>query len=341
MSDAQPLIWALLGARTGDNNQVIALADALGLPYRPITLKYNLLRNLGPVRLGTSLVSVKARSRRQLEPPWPDLVIGIGRRSVPVARWIRQANGGRTKLVRLGNPVVDSSVFDLVITTAQYPVQPAANVLQLPLVISPYRESPKQNHEEHAYLEALPRPHLLVAVGGWAKFWTMPKAQMADALRRLGERAGRGGGTVIVVTSQRTEQSIRDLLEAECPQTANCRLIDGKMPRFPILLADADEIFVTADSVSMLSEAILTGKPVGMIGIEMTDKGRRVLGKAPSGERSQRDLRRFWQGLDEQHMIGTIDRPVASQVDDPVEIAVSAVRKVIYGARQEAHAKAS
>ena len=45
-----------------------------------------------------------AASRRWLQPPWPDLVIGIGRRTVPVARWIQEQSGGRTNLVRLGHP---------------------------------------------------------------------------------------------------------------------------------------------------------------------------------------------------------------------------------------------
>ena len=39
-------IWALLGARAGDNNQVIGLAEALGLPFEVKALEYNGLRRL-------------------------------------------------------------------------------------------------------------------------------------------------------------------------------------------------------------------------------------------------------------------------------------------------------
>ena len=67
---------------------------------------------------------LKPSSRRWLEPPWPDLVIGIGRRTVAVARWIRKQSGGRTQLVRLGHPRAPNRLFDLVITTRQYPVPP-------------------------------------------------------------------------------------------------------------------------------------------------------------------------------------------------------------------------
>jgi hypothetical protein len=124
---SSPRIWVLLGPRTGDNNQALALAEALGLPFETRTLGYNPLQSLS-VWLGATVATLDRASRQHLQPPWPDLVIAIGRRSVPVARWIRKQNLGRTKLVRIGHPRIDPKLFDLVITTRQYPVPPGANV---------------------------------------------------------------------------------------------------------------------------------------------------------------------------------------------------------------------
>src|SRR5689334_8427333 len=83
---ARPIkIWALLGARAGDNDQVLALAEAIGLPFETKQLEYNRLRSLGPRILGRSLMSLTAASRRSIlaEPP-PDLAISAGHRSVAV-----------------------------------------------------------------------------------------------------------------------------------------------------------------------------------------------------------------------------------------------------------------
>ena len=85
-------VWALLGARAGDNNQVIALAEALGLPFEVKQLDYNGLRHLGPRLLGSSLRSLSRRSRAAVlgEPP-PDLTISAGHHSVPVVQALRRA----------------------------------------------------------------------------------------------------------------------------------------------------------------------------------------------------------------------------------------------------------
>ena len=94
------------------------------MPFETRTVSYKwtarLRMKLFPISVGHSDRGEPAL----LQPPWPDLVVGIGRRTVPVARWIQQRSGGRTDLVRLGHPRADNDLFDLVITTRQYPVPP-------------------------------------------------------------------------------------------------------------------------------------------------------------------------------------------------------------------------
>jgi mitochondrial fission protein ELM1 len=101
MTDRPPRIWLLLGERAGDNNQLIALAEELGLPFETRPLHHNFLRNVARKQLSRTMLTFTAKSLRQLRPPWPDLVIGIGRRSVPVACWIKKRSGGTAKLVQI------------------------------------------------------------------------------------------------------------------------------------------------------------------------------------------------------------------------------------------------
>jgi mitochondrial fission protein ELM1 len=169
-------------------------------------------------------------------------------------------------------------------------------------------------------LDALPRPHRLMAVGGPAKYWQLSEDRVRAAVHRLAER----DGTLIAVTSPRTPPGIVGALQAiDAP---NLQLVTGREPRFPVLLADADEIFVTGDSVAMLSEAVLTGKPVGIIPIDPSGEGQRVLGRDPGGNR---DLRRFWSSLRDRGLAGTIDKPVGGQTADPAATAADAVKALL------------
>ena len=79
----KPLVWLLLGGRAGDNNQLLALADALGFPYEVKELRYSLARRFPLLRRGMN--GLAPESRTTVAPPWPDLVMAVGYASVPVA----------------------------------------------------------------------------------------------------------------------------------------------------------------------------------------------------------------------------------------------------------------
>lgn len=320
---SEPRIWVLLGARTGDNNQALALAEALGMPFAVKQLDYNALQSLS-VWLPPTAVTLTGAAKAGLKAPWPDLVIAIGRRSVPVARWIKARSGGRTKLVRIGHPRIDSKLFDLVVTTRQYPVPPGGNVLLLPVAMSRFTEQLAPTSEERSFLARVGRFRLF-AIGGATKYWTLPVERIVEAVEMPFD------GAVVAVTSRRTDRAIIERLRA----IPRITLVDGGSPRFALLLDQAAEIFVTGDSISMLSEAVLAGKPVALIPIEQDDKGKQALGpevQESGPDARRRDLRRFWNYLIEQGMVGTVDDGPkrAGAVPDPNAMAAAAVRGIMH-----------
>jgi mitochondrial fission protein ELM1 len=324
-----PRIWVLMGHRRGDNNQLLALAEGLGLPFETRTMEYRWMSRVRWKIFRTSAGHLKPSSHRWLEPPWPDLVIGIGQRTVPVARWIRKQSGGRTRIVRLGHPRAPNRLFDLVITTRQYPVPPGANVLTLPLAMNRFRAAPQPTTDEQSWLDALPRPHLLLSLGGTAPMWQLDMRALRRAAGKLAERAAKAGGSLIVVGSPRTPPEAYDVIRKAAGDGPNVAIVDNEV-RYPVLLADGDEHFVTADSVSMISEAVVTNKPVGLIPVEPDARGRRRLGPDPDKTRI-RDPRRFWAGVQAQGLVGTVDDPRRGDFEEPVETAVAAVRRTLGG----------
>jgi mitochondrial fission protein ELM1 len=322
-------VWLLLGSRRGDNNQVLALGEALGVPFETRTLFYKWTARLQMKLFPVSISHLTAESRRWLQPPWPDVAIGIGRRTVPVARWISKQSDGQTRLVRVGHPRAANELFDLVITTRQYPVPPGQNVVTLPLAMNRFSTPPPPTQDEKSWLDRLPRPHILLSLGGTAPMWRLDFDALREAAGKLVHRAETHLGTLIVVGSPRTPPEAWDVLRRATTHSRNVAFVETEV-RYPVLLNDADEQFVTADSVSMISEAVLSGKPVGLIPVEPDQRGRRRLGPDPEKTRL-RDPRRFWVDVQAQGLVGTIDHPSAGQVEDPVDIAVAAVRSTLGG----------
>src|SRR5690348_12916352 len=197
-TDQQIRVWALLGPHRGDNNQALALAEALGLPFEEKRLRYNQLRRLQPALLGATLKSVAAEVRAQLEGEPPDLTISTGHRSVAVVRALRNRSGGKMSAVHLGYPRISPKHFDLVVATPEYPVPDAPNVVRIPFALSPHATR-EVEQADRDLLAAYAHPIRLLLIGGPTLYWELSERRIFRALRRLLRSAGWDGGSVIAV----------------------------------------------------------------------------------------------------------------------------------------------
>ena len=303
MPEAPLRVWALLGARPGDNDQVLALAEALGVPFETKQLTYNALNRLGPDALGQSLASLSAASRQSIlgDAP-PDLTISTGHRSVPVVRALRHRSQGHMRAIHIGFPRVSPSHFDLVIATPQYPIADHPNLLRIPYALT----RAALNHKaplDHR-LASLPSPRRLLIVGGPTLYWELDEAALLGRFARMIAQTAKDGGNVLVTASARTPAPLRREIEAalETHDVPSLLAQSGAPPAYTDLLAAADEIHVTADSVSMVSDAIWVRKPVAMIPVRKSSLGNLVFTAMdrlrPNVHVYPQDLRFFWRALE-------------------------------------------
>lgn len=336
MSSAR--VWILLSSRTGANNQALALAEALGLPFEAKRLTHNRLRRFGH-RLGQSRLTLDPRSRAILSPPWPDLVIAVSRGNVPVARWIKARSGGKSKTVFLGNPRIDPGQFDLVVTTVDHLHPRGDNVLVLPLPLANPRA---QADPPPDWCAGLPGPRLLLLMGGPIKHWELTSSNVETAVAILAERANSLGGSLIVGGSPRTPDSLMQAAELSLAKAQHGCLAPSRRGGVDALLAFADQVFVTGDSMAMVTEAILAGKPTGIIPLTLSDAGRRRLGSEPAAEgsgRKGRDLRRFWNRLWSEGLAGTIDEPKMVGFEPTAHAAAKSVLSLLDHPRHLTHGR--
>ena len=261
---SKKVIWVLQGARVGDNAQARELASLIGAQVVYKELRFNTLHHLPNLVLGASTLSLRANSKQELLPPWPDLVIATGKRCAPVARWIKQQSRGQTKIVHLGRPRAPLSAFDLVITTPQYGLPRADNVIETPL---PFVASRKADTGEldlwRTEWAGLRKPLIAVAIGN-AKFpLTMGQRETQLLGRQLNVLAEQKKGSLLLIASPRTAPRVVAQIEAEVsvPHIAYATFDLTRNP-YQAALAMGDHFVVTSDSISMISELVNTGKPV-------------------------------------------------------------------------------
>jgi hypothetical protein len=108
-------------------------------------------------------------------------------------------------------------------------------------------------------------------------------------------------------------------------------LVWGRFPRYSVLLSDADELYVTADSVAMTSDAVATEKPVGLVIPEKSISGRVFYRLAKAGLPIPiRDVERFWTAVQAGGLAGDVANPIAGHLGvDPMAMVVSAIRGLL------------
>lgn len=267
-----PVIWLIDAYRAGERGQVRALVDALveqlGCEAETKVLNYR-QPVFWPHVLGqASLAGITPESRDKLSGPWPDLVITSGVRNEPVCRWIRAQSGGKTRYIHVGRPWASLDSFDLVITTPQYRVPDHPGVVNNTLTlhsVGEQRLAPAREQWRDSFAD-LPRPCIAVLVGGDSGPFTLGPKAAARLGREASQVALANGGSLLVTTSSRTRDSAVDALRGAItvPHFFYQWKPADKANPYMGMLACADRVIVTADSIAMLSEACATGKPVMM-----------------------------------------------------------------------------
>jgi hypothetical protein len=255
-----------MGNRAGDNSQVLGLGEALGWPLEQkhfVHTKYEKLVNLP---FGAHLLGVKRAESSVLEAPWPDLVISAGRKNEPIARYIQKMADKPVRIVHIGRPWARVENWDLVVTTPQYRLPHDPNVLhnETPLHRVTRARLDIAGDAWRERVADLPRPLIAVLAGGNSGPYPFDRASGERLAKQADALARELGGSLLVTTSARTlPETTEALFEGiDVPSILYRWKKDDSDNPFFAFLGLADRVVVTADSVSMMTEACATGRPV-------------------------------------------------------------------------------
>jgi mitochondrial fission protein ELM1 len=249
---AKPITaWAITTGETGMRTQARGLAAAVA----DIVVEKTVRTGLGSI----------GRGGDRLEPPWPDLVISCGRRAATSTLAVGKASGGRALMVHVQDPRARADRFDLIVAMDHDAIAPGGQVIK---VATALHDLTSDNLAEagqawSARLAPLGSPLVGVIIGGTLRgrpFTLADGRVLLAGLRRLRDE---GGAALAITPSRRTPDTVRALFAQAFAGDERVFLwnMEGDNP-YRGILALADRLVVTSDSVSMVSEALSTAHPV-------------------------------------------------------------------------------
>jgi|BEDMetMinimDraft_2_1075160.scaffolds.fasta_scaffold00921_8 mitochondrial fission protein ELM1 len=253
-----PSAWILAEPFAGMASQGRGLAERAGLAaeFRPLVVPPPwrwLTARLWPAPL--------ERVNGALHPPWPEIAIGVGGAGGVITAALRAER--RIAAVQIQHPRLDPRRFDLVFVSPHDGLKGANVVVTRTALhgVTPARLAAAAEIWAPR-LAALPRPRLAVLVGGANGRFRLGRGEAEGLAQALVGLITHEGAGVMLTPSRRTAPEVRRLLTRTLrPRGAYVWDGEGDNPYLG-LLALADAILVTEDSVSMISEAVATPHPV-------------------------------------------------------------------------------
>jgi uncharacterized protein len=259
---ARPTVWVLHDGKPGMASQALGLAEATGFAFVEKQLTIGVPWARLPPALWLAPLRAATEAGARLAPPWPDLVIGCGRNTVRAALAIRRASGGRTLAAQVQDPRFRRGAFDLLVVPEHDRLRGPHVVVSRGALHRVSRERLAAERRRFPALDTLPRPILGVLIGGSNRAYRLDLSRLGEIADAITAILRRNGGSAVITASRRTGDAGLALLRQRFAGL-NGAIWDGAGDNpYYAYLAVADALLVTADSVSMISEAAATGKPV-------------------------------------------------------------------------------
>jgi mitochondrial fission protein ELM1 len=256
MSDiASP--WVISEGLAGLRAQALGLAEAAGLSADMRELKPGAPWKWMAAKFWPNPLAAVADAVRA---PLPALAIGCGGMAGAVLAALRRSS---TRVVQVQNPRMDISRFDLIVANRHDELTgPNVFVTRTALHRVTHARLAAEAEIWRDRLAPYRRPLVAVLLGGSNGRYRLDRGSAARLAADLATMAQRDKVGVVVTPSRRTDPAVTDLIRtALAPHGGWVWDLNGENPYFG-MLALADLIVVTQDSVSMISEAAATSAPV-------------------------------------------------------------------------------
>ena len=196
----------------------------------------------------------------------PAIIITCGRRmagtSIALNR-LSKAHAAGTRTIHIQDPRLPPHYFDILIVPQHDPARGANVITSLAslnrLDMSKIADAASQLDKKW---RALPAPRVAVLLGGTNRRYGISAMMAKDMAKRLADFATKTGASLALIPSRRTPANLVTQLTTALGSLPFAVMDQAENNPYPGILGLVDAVIVTSDSVNMISEATVTGRPV-------------------------------------------------------------------------------
>jgi mitochondrial fission protein ELM1 len=260
-------VWGLSDGSAGMKSQIDAVAELGGWEVEHKTVELSAPWSMLPV-YAYSRGWAKFVVPAELCEDVPEVVISCGRRGAMMALAMQQTETGERphiSYICLQDPRVPAKFFDCVIAMEHDSIS-GPNVIKTRYAL--HRITPELLKEAQELWESefvkYPAPRAALLVGGTTNRYRFTSAHMQRLVFELKHMLDKSNFALLITPSRRTGKdniAQLQLLATEHPAHIHLYSMTGPNPYLGMLTC-ADYIIVTNDSVNMMTDAYMTGKPL-------------------------------------------------------------------------------
>ncbi|WP_341763981.1 mitochondrial fission ELM1 family protein [Candidatus Tisiphia endosymbiont of Beris chalybata] len=263
----QLTVWILADSRIGNINQAIGLAEHIGWNYELKPIEYNFWVKLPNCLLAVTPIHIKSSSFDSNDASkFPNVIISAGRRTASLASYLRRKSGNKIKIIQIMHPNLPLQQFELVILPYHDKINNnELNILRITGALNNVQAkiatAGKALHQKYPQLGKF----IAVIIGGNSKNYNFTIENAREFASTLSNIVQDQHHTLFISFSRRTPGGVKQIITNNIPHTAiiyDPTQAEGPPNPYLGMLAEADYIVATADSISMCSEAASTGKPL-------------------------------------------------------------------------------
>ena len=239
-------------------SQVEGLAKALEIDFTHHKVETNIFWKLIPPNLSpVSQIVFKKINHDEF-----DVIISCGRKSVIPSIHLKKTANKKVFNIHIQDPKVNLNHFDFIVAPEHDEIQ-GQNVISTKGAIHYLTESEINENKDYlqSFIKKDERKVWSLILGGPTKYYDYSKKNMKHIFTMLDELLKKHNFQLVVIPSMRTPISTIDYVREFFGENHTI-IKDVDKKAYLSALAIAENIIITCDSSSMISEAALTGKPI-------------------------------------------------------------------------------